>query len=86
MFGEVISAIGFSFGPEDLELALAHSVSDPVKTHVDGLGALLFDGVSDDAASSVVVSGNGCRWLGMSHFFEGDSQRTGFFPVVEQRA
>ena len=73
MLGKIVSAIGLSFGPENLELALASAVADPIKTRVDGLGTLLLDGVGCDAASSVVVGCHGSGWLGMPHFFECNS-------------
>ena len=61
MFGVIIGAVGFAFGPENRELALAHSVSDPVKSHVDGLGALLFDGVMGVAGWGCPISSRAIR-------------------------
>ena len=70
MLGKIVSAIGLAFGPENPELALANAVADPIKTHVDGLGPLLLDGVVRNAAGSVVVGCDGSGWLGMPQFFE----------------
>ena len=36
-FCEEISIVAFSFSPDDVEDFLAHTVSDPVVAHVDGL-------------------------------------------------
>jgi len=55
VFGKIIGAIGVTRAPEDVELTLTGAVTNPIKSHVDGLGALLFDGVIDDAACSAVV-------------------------------
>jgi len=55
VFGKIISAIGVTRVPENVELTLMGAVMNPIKSHVDGLGALLFDGVIDDAACSAVV-------------------------------
>ena len=63
MFGKVVGEITFSPAPKDLELVLSHSVSHPVKAHVDGFGALLFYRVIDNAFSARVVGLDGCWWL-----------------------
>ena len=52
VFGEVIGQIVFSTGPVDEEFAFADTIFDPVKTHVDGFGAPLFDGVVGDAGGA----------------------------------
>ena len=40
----IISVVVARF-PIYFELALSTSVADPIETHIDGLGAFLFDGV-----------------------------------------
>ena len=45
MFFVVVGQIGYAWLPVDKELAAAGAVADPVEAHVDGFGALLFDGV-----------------------------------------
>jgi len=55
VFGEVIGTIGAARMPKNVELALADPVANPIKSHVDGFGLLLFDGVIGNAASSAVV-------------------------------
>jgi hypothetical protein len=49
MFSEVVSQIGSAAAPVDKELALEDAVFDPVKAHVDGFGAALFDSVIGNA-------------------------------------
>jgi hypothetical protein len=73
MLGEVVSTIGFALAPVDLKLALAHSIANPIKTHVDRFGAFLFNGVSDDATGGVVVCRHWSSGLGMAHFGVGDA-------------
>ena len=83
VFGEIIGSIGFTFAPKNLELTLADAISDPVESHVDGFGALLFDGVSRDTTCSTVIGCHGSGGLWMAHFFERESKRARFFAVVE---
>ena len=42
MFGEVFGEVAFAFGPVDKEMALSYTGLDPVKTHVNGFGVVLF--------------------------------------------
>ena len=86
VFGEVVSLVEAAFFPVDVELTLADAVADPIKPHVDGLGALLFDGVIGDAGGGAVVSLDRRRWLGMAKFFEACAQWAGFLGVVEDAA
>jgi len=46
----------FARVPENVELALACVVTNPIKMHVDGLGEFLLDCVIDDATCSAVIS------------------------------
>ena len=55
VFGEVIGTIGGAWTPKNVELALADPITDPIKTHVDGFGPLLFHGVIGNAAGGAVV-------------------------------
>ena len=41
----IVGQIGYSRLPVDKELAAAGAGADPVEAHVDGFGALLFDGI-----------------------------------------
>ena len=45
MFCVIVGQIGYAWLPVDEELAAAGVVPDPVEAHVNGFGALLFDGV-----------------------------------------
>ena len=45
MFCVIVGKIGYDWLPVDEELAAAGAVAYPVEAHVDGFGALLFDGV-----------------------------------------
>jgi len=55
VFGEVIGMIGAAGTPKNVELALADPVVNPIKSHVDGFGPLLFHGVIGNAAGGAVV-------------------------------
>ena len=84
MFGEVIGAIEFAFAPDNVELALADSVANPVKTHVHGFGALLFDGIVGDASGGAVVGDDDGRWLLVAEFLKTSTDGTGFLGIVEE--
>ena len=43
MFGEVVGEIVGTFCPINFKLALINSILNPIESHVDGLGASLFD-------------------------------------------
>ena len=74
VFGEVISKVVFAFGPVDKEIALAYPVPDPVKMHVHGFGAALFDSVIGNAGSTCIVSVDmWCGLLLVSEFSKGDA-------------
>ena len=55
MFCEVVGVILAAGKPVDLELALFHTVTHPVETHVDGFGAALTDAGVDDAEGGIVI-------------------------------
>ena len=84
MLGVVVGMVACSAFPVDAELALAHSVSDPVEAHVHGFGALGLDGIVGDACCYLVVGLDGC-WagLGMAHFGEDGADGCSFLAVVE---
>jgi hypothetical protein len=50
LFGKVVRVVVFAPFPMDAELILLRAATDPVKTHVHGLGLALLDSVVDDAA------------------------------------
>ena len=61
MFGEAVSFVGTALTPKYVELFLMHTIADPIKAHINGLGSFLFDGVIGDTSSYTIVSLNG-RW------------------------
>ena len=73
MLGEIVRTIEDAFFPVDVKLALADSVADPIETHIDCLGALLFDGVVGNAGSSAIVGNDGRGRLRMAELFEAES-------------
>eukprot|EP00978_Attheya_sp_CCMP212_P021678 scaffold63644_cov46-Attheya_sp.AAC.3 len=66
-----------------MELSLLRAIFEPVKAHVDGFGAALFDSVIDDSGSTTVVDLEGRRGLGMTHIFKDDSKNDPFAGVVK---
>ena len=66
MLGEVVSQVSGSWLPVNVELALFHSVFEPIEAHVNGFGSFLFDGISEDANTCLVVSAQWRSWLGMT--------------------
>jgi len=55
VLGKIIGMIGVARVPENVELALACAVTNPIKMHVNGLGEFLLDCVIDDAICSAVI-------------------------------
>lgn len=58
MFREIVSFVETAAFPIDIKLALADAITNPIKVHVNSLGALLLDGGVCDARSSTVVGDN----------------------------
>ena len=69
MFGEVVREVFRSAFPQDGELFLIHSVSDPVETHIDRFGSLLLHCVIRNSFCASVVRDDDCWGLGMAEFF-----------------
>jgi hypothetical protein len=67
-FGVVIGHVALSWSPINVEFSLLDPISDPVETHVDGMGALLLDVVVGNAAGSGIVGLDWHGWLWMAHF------------------
>ena len=84
MFGEVICEIFGAFSPVDEKMPLFDAITDPIKSHVHGLGASLFDGVVANAGGACVVSLDGSGRLWMAHFFKGGAEHGCFFAVEEE--
>ena len=65
MFCMIITSVVVAGFPIYFELALSTSVTDPIETHIDGLGAFLFDGVRGEYYGGGVVQMYFCGRLGM---------------------
>ena len=72
VLGEIIIQVGGYFFPVDDEISLAGAVAQPVKSHVNGLGASLLHIFVGDAARALIFCLEGFRRLWVSHFFEGN--------------
>ncbi len=84
VFGKVISFIENALFPVYKKLALADAVTNPIETHVDGFGALLFDTLVGNTSCSAVVSLDRGRWLRMAVFFKTNAQGASLFTIVEK--
>ena len=65
VFCMIITSVVVAGFPLYFELALSTSVTDPIKTHIDGLGAFLFDGVRSESYGGGVVHSHFGGRLGM---------------------
>lgn len=70
VFCEVVGFVQFAWSPIDMKLSLSGAIAYPIKSHIDGLGAFLFDSVVCNSDCSTVVGLDGRWWLGMAEFFE----------------
>ena len=67
MFTVAVGKVVGCFAPVDAELILAHTIMDPVETHVHGFVMVLFDSVVDgigrkpSSGSAAVVGANANR-------------------------
>jgi hypothetical protein len=66
VFREIIRAVETAFFPTNYKLALADTIANPVKVHVNGLGSFLFDSVVGNAGGGAVVSLDGGGGLGVA--------------------
>ena len=53
MLGKIVGPVCIARPPENMEVALAFVITEPVKMHVHSLGVFLFDCVIDDPAGGV---------------------------------
>ena len=84
MLGKIISQVVSSSPPVDNELTLVDPVSDPIKSHVNGLGTSLLDGVIGNARSTGIVSlDEGCL-LGMACVFQGCPKHNTIFGIEKK--
>jgi hypothetical protein len=84
VLSELISQVGSALLPMDTEVALADTVADPVKAHINCAGSVLFDGVIGDAVGHNIVSLHGSHWLRIAHFSKGIADWACFLAVVEE--
>ena len=79
VFGEVVlSFIGTAFVPKNVKVFLVDMIMDPIKAHINDLGAFLFDGVISNARCSTVISLDGSGRLRMTQFFRSCANGAGF--------
>jgi hypothetical protein len=69
MFGPVVGQVCCAGRPEELELALGFTASQPVKLHVHCFGLPWLNVACDNSKGSAVISLHWCRWLWAAHFF-----------------
>ena len=73
MFSEIISLVQCALLPVYMELALAYSVTNPVKAHIDRLGTFLFHGVVCDSGGCAIVCDDRGRRLWVAKFRQTDA-------------
>ena len=66
MFGVVVRFVGGTRAPVDEKLAKERTVLEPVVVHVDGFGALLFDGVVGESSAGGIIGLDGSDGLRMA--------------------
>ena len=64
VLGEVVCQVEVPFLPVDSELALLHSILNPVEAHVHSLGTLYFSSAIGKSIGCGVVRGDS-GWLGL---------------------
>ena len=83
MFRKVVGEIVRAFSTVDEKLALANSVTNPIKTHIHCFGASLFYGVVCDAGGAGVVGLDGGCCLRVSHVAERVAEHGDLLSVKE---
>ena len=63
VFAEVVSVVLVAGAPVDCELPLFNAILEPIKPHVNGLGAALLDSAIKDSFGTLIVGFNWCGWL-----------------------
>ena len=56
MFGEVICKVVVCGGPVHMVLLLVDAITDPIETHVDGMGSALGEGIVGEANGSGIIN------------------------------
>ena len=84
MFGELVYQVGSTGSTVYVEVTLAHSVSNPVESHVYSFTSFLFHSVAGYACGAKVVGGDGSWWLWMAELDEGLVDNFGFVGIKEE--
>ena len=84
MLGKVVCQVEDAWTPENVEVPLFYSVTNPIKAHVDRFrSSLLYSFVRDPTRTFVVGCDGGGR-LGMSHVVKDLAYGLGVFCAVEK--
>jgi hypothetical protein len=86
VFTLVISKILFTRVPFDIVRILGNLITHQKIPHIHRARLLSFDGVVRNAYSGGVVAMDGCFWLRMAQFFEGQTKNDALFAVQEEGA
>ena len=81
VFCMIITSVLVAGFPIYFELTLSASVTDPIETHIDGLGAFLFDGVRGESCGNGVVHLHFCGRLGMIQFLQCGSDQDSLLTI-----
>ena len=73
-FGEKVGQVVGPLSPNDAELCLCDAITNPVKAHVHGLGALELHGVVGNANSTIIVTENDGLGLWVAKVEEHDAE------------
>ena len=84
MLCKVIPPVVFTSFPVDVKLPLFHSVSDPIKSHINCFGSSLFDLVIDYTFSAGIVSLNWGGRLWMSEEVKSVAEGAGILCIMEE--
>jgi len=84
MLGEIVSFVGGARSPEDVILALANMIANPIKLNANGFGPFLFDVIVGNSSGCGIVGLNRSGRLWMSKFLKGNAQWASMFGIEEQ--
>ena len=82
VFGAVVPKVVPPGFPVRNELALPDPVPNPVESHVNCFGSLLFDCVVADALSAGVVRFDGSGWLGVAKKLKCVAEHAGILSIA----
>ena len=84
VLGEVVGVVGSAGVPEEVEVALVDAVPHPIIPHVDGAGAALTSGSSEDTGGGGIIGDYWGGGLGMLHLGEEGSDVCSVLSVGEE--